>query len=94
MRWYLAQDYKFIDEFVRLLATAITHAPTLADGSPRAPFSGHVTSTESTYCLRSFEAIEVSKADQNAPAAPATRAFQNLMQAARTSDGYEQILAV
>jgi hypothetical protein len=44
--------------------------------------------------LRSFEAIEVSKADQNAPAAPATRAFQNLMQAARTSDGYEQILAV
>ena len=59
-----------------------------------APFSGHVTSTESTYCLRSFKAIEVSKADQNAPAAPATRAFQNLMQAARTSDGYEQILAV
>ena len=35
MRWYLAQDYKFIDEFVRLLATAITHAPTLADGSPK-----------------------------------------------------------
>ena len=27
MRWYLVQDYKFVDEFVRLLATAIAHAP-------------------------------------------------------------------
>ena len=36
MRWYLVQDYKFVDEFVRLLATAIAHAPTLADSVPMA----------------------------------------------------------
>ena len=94
MRWYLIQDYKFIDEFVRLLATTIAHAPTLADGIPMVQFLNLVTSTENTYFLRSFEALEVSKADQNAPAAPATHAFQSLMQAARTSDRYEQMLAV
>jgi len=49
MRWYLVQDYKFLDEFVRLLATAIAHAPTLADGMPMAQFLGLVTSTENTY---------------------------------------------
>ena len=94
MRWYLVQDYKFIDEFVRLLATAIAHAPKLADRIPMAQFLGLVTSTENTYFLRSFEALEVSTEDQNAPAAPATRAFQDLMHAARTSGRYEQMLAV
>ena len=48
MRWYLVQDYKFIDQFVRLLATAIAHAPTLADGVPGAQFLGLITSVENT----------------------------------------------
>lgn len=94
MRWYLVQDYKFIDQFVRLLATAIAHAPTLADGVPGAQFLGLVTSTENTYFLRSFEALGVSEADQSAPAAPETQAFQSLMAEARTSGRYEQMLAV
>ena len=59
-----------------------------------AQFLGLVTSTENTYFLRSFEALEVSTEDQNAPAAPATRAFQDLMHAVRTSGRYEQMLAV
>ncbi|MBL1435273.1 MAG: TenA family protein [Rhodobacteraceae bacterium] len=94
MRWYLVQDYKFVDQFVRLLATAIAHAPTLADGIPAAQFLGLVTSTENTYFLRSFEAMGVSEADQNVAAAPATAAFQGLMIEARTSGRYEQMLAV
>lgn len=94
MRWYLVQDYKFIDQFVRLLATAIAHAPTLADGVPAAQFLGLVTSTENTYFLRSFEALNLSIADQNVPAAPPTVAFQNLMLEARISGRYEQMLAV
>jgi thiaminase/transcriptional activator TenA len=94
MRWYLVQDYKFIDEFVRLLATAIAHAPTLTDGVPMAQFLGLVTSTENTYFLRSFEALEISQTEQDVPAAPATRAFQVLMRTARTSSRYEQMLAV
>jgi thiaminase/transcriptional activator TenA len=94
MRWYLVQDYKFLDDFVRLLATAIAHAPTLADGVPAAQFLGLVTSTENTYFLRSFDALGISEADQNVPAAPATVAFQNLMRRARTSGCYQQMLAV
>jgi len=94
MRWYLVQDYKFIDGFVRLLATATAHAPTLADGVPMAQFLGLVTSTENTYFLRSFDALAVSEQDQNVAPAPATRDFQNLMHDARTSGRYEQMLAV
>ena len=55
---------------------------------------GLVTSTESTYFLCSFEALGVSQIDQNISAAPSTHAFQNLMQLARISSRYEQILAV
>lgn len=94
MRWYLVQDYKFIDQFVRLLATAIAHAPTLQDGVPAAQFLGLVTSTENTYFLRSFEALDVSETAQNAPAAEVTETFQNLMAEARQSGRYEQMLAV
>jgi thiaminase/transcriptional activator TenA len=94
MRWYLVQDYKFVDQFVRLLATMIAHAPTLADAVPGAQFLGLVTSTENTYFLRSFEALNVPEADQNGPSAPETRAFQDLMTQARLSGRYEQMLAV
>jgi thiaminase/transcriptional activator TenA len=94
MRWYLVQDYKFIDQFVRLLASAIANAPTLADSVPAAQFLGLVTSTENTYFLRSFSALEIPETEQNAPAAPETVAFQNLMHDVRASGRYEQMLAV
>jgi len=94
MRWYLVQDYKFIDQFVRLLATAIAYAPTLKDGIPAAQFLGLLTSDENTYFLRSFEALEISEDAQNAPDAPVTRDFNNLMAEARNSGRYEQMLAV
>ena len=49
MRWYLIQDHKFLEEFVRLLATALAHAPTLNDAVPAAQFLALITSTENTY---------------------------------------------
>ena len=94
MKWYLIQDYKFVDQFVRLLATAIAHAPTLADGVPMAQFLGLVTSTENTYFLRCFDALDVSKFEQNVSPALRTCEFQSLMVEARTSGRYEQMLAV
>ena len=94
MGWYLVQDYKFIDNFVRLLATAIAHAPTINDSVPAAQFLALVTSTENTYFQRSFVALGISKARQDAPPAPETSAFQNLMEEARKSGRYEQMLAV
>lgn len=94
MKWYLAQDYKFIDGFVRLLSTAVAHAPTLADSVPAAQFLAVITGPENTYFLRAFDALDMSDEERNPPADPATVAFQNLMHKARMSGRYELMLAV
>ncbi len=94
MRWYLAQDYQFIDGFVRLLASAIAHAPSLADSVPAAQFLAVITGPENTYFLRSFEALGMDEAAINAAPAPQTKAFQALMAEAAASGSYEKMLAV
>jgi len=48
MAAYLIQDYTFIDAFVRLAASAIAHAPTLADSVPLAQFLAVITGPENT----------------------------------------------
>lgn len=94
MRWYLAQDYQFIDGFVRLLASAIAHAPSLANSVPAAQFLAVITGPENTYFLRSFDALDMDDDARNAPAAPATQEFQKLMADAAASGRYELMLAV
>ncbi|MEL7346151.1 MAG: TenA family protein [Pseudomonadota bacterium] len=90
---YLQQDYLFIDGFVRLLASAIAHAPSLADSVPAAQFLALITGPENTYFLRSFEALGAAPVAQGAAAVP-TQAFQALMAEAVASGRYEQMLAV
>ncbi len=94
MSYYLVQDYKFVDGFVRLLASMIAHAPSLADSVPAAQFLAVITGPENTYFLRSFEALGVSFEEQNAPASEVTKAFQNVMKKAVNSGSYLQMLAV
>ncbi|WP_282062475.1 TenA family protein [Roseobacter litoralis] len=91
MAGYLQQDYQFIDGFVRLLASAVAHAPTLQDAVPGAQFLGVICGPENTYFLRSAQALEISL---SAPAAPETIAFQQLMDQARRSGRYEIMLSV
>jgi thiaminase/transcriptional activator TenA len=88
---YLQQDYLFIDGFVRLLASTIAHAPTLADSVPAAQFLAVITGPENTYFLRSFKELD---AEPNASPEPQTLAFQQLMAKARHSGRYEIMLAV
>ena len=95
MRGYLVQDYQFIDGFVRLLASAIAHAPTLADSVPAAQFLAVITGPENTYFLRSFKALGVVDTDwQEVDLRPATKGFQELMAQAAASGKYEEMLAV
>ncbi|WP_422049963.1 TenA family protein [Shimia sp.] len=94
MRWYLAQDYQFIDGFVRLLASAIAHAPSLSDSVPAAQFLALVTGPENTYFLRSFEALGMDEAAQTPPPAAPTEGFIALMAEAAASGRYELMLAV
>ena len=91
MQEYLQQDYLFIDEFVRLLASAIAHAPSLADSVPAAQFLALITGPENTYFLRSFEVLDCSS---GAAPQPETLEFQRLMSDARQSQKYECMLAV
>ncbi len=91
MRGYLQQDYLFVEEFVRLLAAAISNAPTLADAVPAAQFLAVITGPENTYFQRSLEALNVPEAKGHAPE---TQAFLDLMRRARLSGNYEEMLAV
>ncbi|PWQ96004.1 TenA family protein [Leucothrix arctica] len=95
MRTYLAQDYTFIDNFIRLASSAIHHAPTLPDRLPLAAFLGIIAGPENTYFQRSFEAINVSDVDRTNPELLApTRDFQALMLKAAKSGQYANMVAV
>lgn len=95
MAWYLVQDYSFIDGFVRLAASAIAHAPSLADSVPLAQFLAVVTGPENTYFQRSFEALGVPASEAAAPvlAAPAED-FRALMAEVAASGDYGRMMAV
>lgn len=95
MRVYLAQDYTFIDNFVRLAASAIHHAPTLADRLPLAAFLGVIAGPENTYFQRSFKALDVPLSEQENPKLlQATSDFQALMLKASQSGEYANMVAV
>lgn len=91
MAGYLQQDYLFVEDFVRLLASCVAHSPSLADAAPGAQFLGVICGPENTYFLRSFEALNIAPASE---AASETLAFQTLMREARASGRYELMLAV
>lgn len=91
MAGYLQQDYLFVEGFVRLLASAVAHAPSLPDAVPGAQFLGLICGPENTYFLRALEALNVPQAHE---AAPETRAFQTLTDDARRSGRYEIMLSV
>lgn len=92
MGQYLQQDYLFIEGFVRLLSTAISSGPSLADVVPSARFLGVICGAENTYFQRSFAELGISENPDHI--APETKAFQNIMERARTSGQYHNMLAV
>ena len=92
MAGYLVQDYMFLESFVRLLASAVAHAPSLQDALPGAQFLGLVTGSENTYFRRAMDALGAAP-DDVAPATP-TAAFRGLMHEAAASGRYEQMVAV
>ncbi len=94
MRRYLVQDYAFLDPFVRLVASAIVKAPTLADRVPLGRFLGLVTGTENTYFQRAFEALGVPGPERRRPVLrPVTQAFRGLMDEAIAAPTYTETLA-
>lgn len=95
MRVYLAQDYTFIDNFVRLAASAIHHAPSLPDRLPLAYFLGNIAGPENTYFQRSFDMLEVAQSQRVSPQLlKPTSDFQALMLKAANSGYYGNMVAV
>lgn len=95
MRRYLAQDYCFIDNFVRLAASAIHHAPSLPDRLPLAHFLGVIAGPENTYFQRSFEALDVALIERENPTLlEPTESFQELMIKTAESGCYGSMVAV
>jgi thiaminase/transcriptional activator TenA len=95
MRVYLAQDYTFIDNFIRLAASAIHHAPSLSDRIPLAHFLGVIAGPENTYFQRSFEILDISLEQQTKPPLlEPTKKFQELMLRASQSGEYTNMIAV
>ena len=95
MKVYLAQDYTFIDNFVRLAASAIHHAPALSDRLPLAHFLGIIAGPENTYFEKSFEMLQVPQLQRENPELlQPTSDFQALMLKAANSGEYRNMVAV
>src|SRR5512134_1099810 len=94
MRRYLVQDYSFLDSFVRLVASAIVKAPSLADRVPLGRFLGAVPDEENTYFQRAFDALGVGDDDRRHPALRLpTQRFHDVMAEAIAAPAYEETLA-
>ena len=91
---YLAQDHRFLDAFVVLLASAVANANCLADRIPGCQFL-LITGRENTYFERSLAALgDEADVACAAPDGPATTAFCDLMRGAASSSELVRMLAV
>lgn len=77
---YLIQDFRFLDSFVILLASIISHCRCLDDRIPGCQFLALITGKENTYFGRCFESFGLSLEDrEKIPDAACTIGFCDLM---------------
>lgn len=92
---YLIQDYAFVNTLVGTFAGAVRDAPTMTEKRRLIEFLDAITSDEDEYFRRSFEALGVPEDDYaNPDRAPATVAFEDLLERAGREGGYAETLAV
>lgn len=95
LRTYLVQDFQFVDRFVALLGAAVATADQTAARMALARQLGVVGGAEDTFFQRSFDELAVPEPDRLNPSLrPTTRAFNDLMDEARTSQSYARCLTV
>lgn len=76
----MIQDFRFLDAFVVLLASAIVHARSLQDRIPGCQFLAMITGAENTYFERSLQALGCSDKERDTtPNDDCTTGFINLM---------------
>ncbi|CAE7290881.1 tenA, partial [Symbiodinium pilosum] len=96
MRRYLIQDHRFLDAFVVLLSSMISHARTLDDRIPGCQFLALITGKENTYFERCFQQLPrcTEKERARIPHAPCTEGFDRLMRDAARSGNLGEMLSV
>jgi thiaminase/transcriptional activator TenA len=92
---YLSQDHRFLDAFVVLLSSAISHARTLRDRIPGCQFLALITGRENTYFERSLDALGADAASAiSDPDGDATVGFSDLMREVARSGDLASMLSV
>ncbi|MFI8595214.1 TenA family protein [Microbacterium sp. NPDC078428] len=95
MAGYLVQDYRFLDDFLVLLGSAVASADALEPRLRLARFIGEVAGDENTYFLRAFDALGVTEEQrEQIPDTEPTAAFTALFREAAEAREYAAILAV
>ncbi|MFC7154295.1 TenA family protein [Halomarina halobia] len=94
-RRYLVQDFAFVNTLASVIGYAAAQAPALEAKAEFASFLRAVTTDESDYFARSFDALGVPEADRTDPTlAPVTERFEDLLLRAALDGGYAETLAV
>jgi thiaminase/transcriptional activator TenA len=92
---YLSQDHRFLDAFVVLLSSAISHVNTLRDRIPGCQFLALITGRENTYFERSLDALgDDAKMAIYEPDGRATKGFCDLMRESARSGELASMLSV
>jgi thiaminase (transcriptional activator TenA) len=96
MRWYLIQDFRFLDSFVVLLASIIAHARSLSDRIPGCQFLAVITGAENTYFQRCFDALPGCSEEYRCqvPDSDSTIQFCKLMRDVAATGNLSEMLAV
>ena len=95
LKKYLIQDHRFLDAFVVLLGSIISHARSLEDRIPACQFLALVTSKENTYFERCFEQLGCTAEERaSIPDAECTIGFCNLMRDAAMNGSLAEMLSV
>ena len=95
LKKYLIQDHRFLDAFVVLLGSIISHARSLEDRIPACQFLALVTSDENNYFERCFEKLGCSAEERaSIPDAACTTGFCNLMREVALKGTLAEMLSV
>jgi thiaminase/transcriptional activator TenA len=95
LKKYLIQDHRFLDAFVVLLGSIVTHARSLEDRIPACQFLALVTSQENTYFERCFEKLGCTAEERAViPDATCTTGFCNLMREVALKGTLAEMLSV
>lgn len=96
MKKYLIQDYRFLDAFVVLLASIISHARRLEDRIPGCQFLALITGAENTYFERCFEKLKGCSVEERSkiPDAACTASFCTLMRDVARKGSLAEMLSV